>query len=248
MRDREGQRELTRLSRNYHGAQTLVSICVSTLNFVSPKPQKHARFGVIVKPNLGLVLAFCLLWFAHSARAAEYYRWVDDSGVLHITDNLHNVPQKQRAGANRIQAQESPRSREPETKPPPPKKASIPLEKHGQVAIIQATLNNKRSAKFVVDTGASYTLISNAFARELSIDVGQNPKTLPFQTANGLIQAPVTNLESIAVGGLEIRNLPAAVHDAVPDPEVAGLLGLNFLSNFRMDIDTQKGMLYLEKK
>ena len=182
------------------------------------------------------------------ARAAEYYRWVDDSGVLHITDNLHNVPQTQRAGANRIQAQESPRSREPEIKPPPPKKASIPLEKHGQVAIIQATLNNKRSAKFVVDTGASYTLISSALARELSIDLGQNPKTLPFQTANGLIQAPVTNLESIMVGGLEIRNLPAAVHDAVPDPEVAGLLGLNFLSNFRMDIDTQKGMLYLEKK
>ena len=201
-----------------------------------------------MKNNLGLVLAFGLLCFPHMARAAEYYRWVDDSGVLHITDNLHNVPQKQRAGANRIQAQESPPSRELEIKPPPPKKASIPLEKHGQVAIIQATLNNKRSAKFVVDTGASYTLISSALARELSIDVGQNPKTLPFQTANGLIQAPVTNLESIAVGGLEIRNLPAAVHDAVPDPEVAGLLGLNFLSNFRMDIDTQKGMLYLEKK
>ncbi len=201
-----------------------------------------------MKNNLGLVLAFGLLCFPQMARAAEYYRWVDDSGVLHITDNLHNVPQTQRAGANRIQAQESPRSREPEIKPPPPKKASIPLEKHGQVAIIQATLNNKRSAKFVVDTGASYTLISNALARELSIDVGQNPKTLPFQTANGLIQAPVTNLESIMVGGLEIRNLPAAVHDAVPDPEVAGLLGQNFLSNFRMDIDTQKGMLYLEKK
>lgn len=200
-----------------------------------------------MKNNLGLVLAFGLLCFPQMARAAEYYRWVDDSGVLHITDNLHNVPQTQRAGANRIQAQESPRSREPEIKPPP-KKASIPLEKHGQVAIIQATLNNKRSAKFVVDTGASYTLISSALARELSIDVGQNPKTLPFQTANGLIQAPVTNLESITVGGLEIRNLPAAVHDAVPDPEVAGLLGLNFLSNFRMDIDTQKGMLYLEKK
>ena len=116
------------------------------------------------------------------------------------------------------------------------------------MAIVQATLNNKKSAKFVVDTGASYTLISNALARELAIDVGQNPKTLPFQTANGLIEAPVTNLESITVGGMEIRNLPAAIHDAMTDPQVSGLLGLNFLSNFRMDIDTQKGMLYLEKK
>ena len=99
-----------------------------------------------------------------------------------------------------------------------------------------------------MDTGASYTLISNALARDLAIDVGSNPKTLSFQTANGLIQAPITSLESVTVGGMEIRNLPAAVHDAVPDPEVAGLLGLNFLSNFRMDIDTQHGMLYLEKK
>ena len=33
-----------------------------------------------------------------------------------------------------------------------------------------------------------------------------------------------------------------------PTQKVAGLLGLNFLSNFRTDIDTQKGMLYLEKK
>jgi len=38
------------------------------------------------------------------------------------------------------------------------------------------------------------------------------------------------------------------VHDAVPDPEVAGLLGLNFLSNFRMDIDTERGIVHLEKK
>ncbi|MGZ8466092.1 MAG: hypothetical protein ACXWXT_11150, partial [Candidatus Binatia bacterium] len=63
-----------------------------------------------------------------------------------------------------------------------------------------------------------------------------------------LINAPITNIESISIGGLEIRNLAIAIHDAVPDPEVAGLLGLNFLSNFKLDIDTQKGFLHLEKK
>jgi aspartyl protease family protein len=109
-------------------------------------------------------------------------------------------------------------------------------------------LNKKTAAKFVVDTGASYTMISSAVAKELDIDLTQNQRTMPFQTANGLIQAPLTNLESITVGGMEIKNLLAAVHDTVPDPQVAGLLGLNFLSNFRMDIDTQKGMLHLEKK
>jgi clan AA aspartic protease (TIGR02281 family) len=182
------------------------------------------------------------------AYAAEYYRWVDEHGVLHITDNLHNVPPKQRGSAGRIQNQEGPPRAEP-VKKPAPGKASIPLEKLGQVVVIQATLNNKQSAKFIVDTGASYTMISSALARDLSIETsGQNQRTMPFQTANGLIQAPLTNLDSIAVGGIEIKNLTAAVHDAVPDAQIAGLLGLNFLSNFKMDIDTQKGFLHLEKK
>jgi aspartyl protease family protein len=109
-------------------------------------------------------------------------------------------------------------------------------------------LNKTVPAKLVVDTGATYTMISAAMARELSIDPQQTQRTMPFQTANGVIQAPLTNLESVTVGGMEIKNLTAAIHDAVPSAQVAGLLGLNFLSNFRMDIDTDKGILHLEKK
>jgi aspartyl protease family protein len=127
-------------------------------------------------------------------------------------------------------------------------RASIPFEKHGQVVVIDATLNKKTRAKFVVDTGASYTMISSAVAKELNIEPSESQRTMPFQTANGVIQAPLANLESITVGGMEIKNLTAAIHNAVPDAAVSGLLGLNFLSNFRMDIDTQKGVLHLEKK
>jgi predicted aspartyl protease len=63
-----------------------------------------------------------------------------------------------------------------------------------------------------------------------------------------MIQAALINLDSISVAGLEMKNLIAAVHDALPDPEVAGLLGLNFLTNFRLDIDSEKGFVHLEKK
>lgn len=192
-----------------------------------------------------LLIGLLLLGTAPSS-AAEYYRWVDQNGVVHFTDNLQNVPEKQRGPAARITAIDNPVTAEPAKTAPV--KASIPIEKHGQIVVIQAILNNKRSAKFVVDTGATYTMISSAVAKDLDIDLTQNQRTMPFQTANGLIQAPLTNLDSITVGGMEVKNLTAAVHDAVPDPQVAGLLGLNFLSNFRMDIDTQKGLLHLEKK
>ena len=183
---------------------------------------------------------------AHSAAvsAAEYYRWVDDKGNVHFTDNMYNIPDKSRLNMDRYWAPEN------KTPPPPPikTKASVPFERQGSVVVVDATLNRRTTARLVVDTGASYTLISNATARELNIDTGNNPRTVPFQTANGTIQAPLVSLDSITVGGIEVRNLTAAIHDISAESKVAGLLGLDFLSNFRMDIDTQKGLLNLEKK
>lgn len=200
-----------------------------------------------MKLGFGLLLAILGLALA-PLHAAEYYRWVDDNGVLHITDSLHSVPPAKRGNANRIQTTESPRVAEPEVKPPPPRKVSVPFEKNGNIVVVPVILNNRQTTKLVVDTGASYTFISHALARDLAIDVSRNAKTVPFHTANGVVEAPLTNLESITVGGLEIKNLTAAVHDTTPDAHASGLLGLNFLSNFRMDIDTQRGVLHLEKK
>ena len=204
-----------------------------------------------MKKFLGYLLSPCVPFVVvaslSAASAAEYYRWIDQNGVRHFTDNVHNIPEKQRNTATRIQAKTSPRSPEPKTTAVL-EKASVPIEKYGQVVIIAATLNGKTPAKFVVDTGASHTMISNAMAKELNINISQNQRTIPFQTANGVIQAPLTSIESITVGGMEIKNLTAAIHDAIPDPNVSGLLGLNFLTHFKMDIDPQKAVLHLEKK
>lgn len=198
--------------------------------------------------RLTYFLCLCLIClYGGSLSAAEYYRWVDQNGIVHFTDNIHNIPEKQRATANRIQSKESPGAPEPAPRSEATK-ASIPFEKQGQVVVIEALLNGKTPAKLIVDTGATFTMISAATAKELAIVPDDSARRLPIQTANGMIQAPLTSLESINVGGVEMKNLAAIVHDALPDSQVAGLLGLNFLSNFRMDIDTQKGLLHLEKK
>jgi clan AA aspartic protease (TIGR02281 family) len=191
------------------------------------------------------LLAFVVCLVCVPLNAAEFYRWVDDRGIVHLTDNLHNIPEHRRGTAKRIQGSAS--SSLP-VAVAPPSKASVPFEKHGAVVIVKATLNGKAPVKLILDTGASFTMISSATAKHLDIDTNQNPRSMPFQTANGMIQAPLINLDSIAVAGLELKNLTAAVHDALPDPEVAGLLGLNFLTHFRLDIDSEKGFVHLEKK
>ncbi|MBI2998965.1 MAG: TIGR02281 family clan AA aspartic protease [Deltaproteobacteria bacterium] len=182
-----------------------------------------------------------------TAFSADIFRWVDDKGVVHFTDNPHNIPGKFRSHTERIKTRETPPSQD-QLKGLSLDKVSVPLQKQGEVVVVQATLNEKTEAKFVVDTGASYTMISHATAKELEIDLGQKFPTLSFQTANGVVQAPLIKLDSIEVGGLQVRNLTAAVHDVFPDPSISGLLGLNFLSNFRLDIDTAKSVLHLEKK
>ncbi len=192
-----------------------------------------------------LFLSFALWLVPFPGLTADFYRWVDEKGIVHFTDNLHNIPEGRRNTAKRIRGSEGGKEQPP---PAAPTKASVPFEKHGSVVIVQATLNGKAAVKLILDTGATFTMISGATAKELDIDTTQNTRSIPFQTANGTIQAPLINLDSIAVAGLELKNLTAAVHDAMPDPAVAGLLGLNFLSNFRMDIDTEKGLVHLEKK
>ncbi len=194
------------------------------------------------------LLTWAMILLPLASGAADLFRWVDERGVIHFTDNPYNIPEKQRAAATRIKAREFPPDRNPPLPSPSPDKASIPIQKKGAIVIVPATLNAKATANFVVDTGASYTMISQATAKELNIDVSKTLPTIPFQTANGIINAPVVTLESIEVGGFQVKDLTAAIHDVFPDPAISGLLGLNFLSRFRMDIDTQNGVLILEKK
>ncbi|HEY2989467.1 MAG TPA: retropepsin-like aspartic protease, partial [Candidatus Binatia bacterium] len=162
-------------------------------------------------------------------------------GVVHFTDAIQNVPEKFRSKATRTK-----------TAGPAPRvdgdKASIMFQKRGELMVVQALLNDKAPAKFVVDTGASYTTISHATAKDLQINLDNVSTVISLQTANGVIEAPLVSVRSLEVGGVALKDVTVAVHDVFPDPSIAGLLGLNFLSQFRLDIDSKNGILYLEKK
>lgn len=112
---------------------------------------------------------------------------------------------------------------------------------------ITAVLNRNVYQRFIVDTGASLLTIPRSTAEELGLSVDErNPLRRVF-TAGGVKYAPEVNLFSINVEGWEENNLKALVLD-LPDQSEWGLLGMNYLRRFRMDVNTEEGVLILEPR
>ena len=112
---------------------------------------------------------------------------------------------------------------------------------------VTASLNEGTPQDFIVDTGASMVTIPYSTAADLGIIITvRNPRRKVF-TAGGVVYAPEVVLASITLEGFETNNVKALVMD-LPDRPELGLLGLNYLSRFRMDLNTDEGVLWLTPK
>jgi clan AA aspartic protease (TIGR02281 family) len=109
---------------------------------------------------------------------------------------------------------------------------------------VTASINQATSQEFIVDTGASMVTIPFSTARILGIVISvRNPRRKIF-TASGELYAPEVVLDSITLEGYETYNVRALVMD-IPNQPGLGLLGLNYLRRFRMDLNTDDGLLML---
>lgn len=100
--------------------------------------------------------------------------------------------------------------------------------------------------RFMLDTGASYTALSSSAARQLGVDVPSNGPMTPLQTANGIIEAPVITLRTLAVNGAAVDNIDVTVVQSLGQYD--GLLGLSFLKHFNFNIDQSRRMLTLKRR
>ena len=68
-----------------------------------------------------------------------------------------------------------------------------------------------------------------------------------LHTASGSVQADAVTMESIRIGGAEVRNSHVLIHDLPELPfAVDGLLGLSFLGAYQVTLDTSRGELHLK--
>ena len=128
-----------------------------------------------------------------------------------------------------------------------PELTEVSTHDSGGVIQVDVQVNDSpQPFRFVLDTGASQTVISRALADALGITVEPNGQHMVVQTANNTVRAPVVTLRALTVGNARVENVQALVLDTLDDTQ--GLLGLTYLRHFDVAIEQQNRLVKLRRK
>jgi len=129
---------------------------------------------------------------------------------------------------------------------PAPARHHIPLSGGSKHLIVRGTLNDTLSGPLLIDTGASYCVLTRATAARLGV-LTHTGASVPVATANGEVEADLVRLDSIQVEDARLADVDAVVMDAV-EPPLVGIIGLSFLNQFRRySVDQGRGTIQLER-
>ena len=240
--------------------------CQMDVQRISPHPNHGAAWGW--RLVAGCALAAQMLAPALGS-SAGLYRCVDATGQAVFTDRpaqmAQCVPLSVESSASApLSSSSAPTPPAPASTelslatrliPPEPLATSteagivIPVRRIGQLYVVPVELNGTRTANLIVDTGASHTILSEELVRDLALlPADFRPGLVMLKTAGGSVDAQVVRIDSMKIATAEVRNSTAAVR-TVPDfpAGVDGLLGLSFLHQFEVTLDTAKGELRLRR-
>jgi clan AA aspartic protease (TIGR02281 family) len=112
--------------------------------------------------------------------------------------------------------------------------------------IVEALLNRQVAAPLMLDTGATYTVLTRKTAHDLGITRLERLPKHSFLTPGGPILSPTTTVKSIRVGTAEAHNVAVAIDAEGHLP--LGLLGMTFMRHFKVTVDQAQGQVKFERR
>ncbi|MDE0425493.1 MAG: retropepsin-like aspartic protease [Candidatus Poribacteria bacterium] len=103
-----------------------------------------------------------------------------------------------------------------------------------------------RDILVALDTGASTTMIPTEVAMDLGYDLS-NPNE-QMMTANGIVLANRITVRKLTAIGETVENIDVVCHDLPDGSIIEGLLGLNFLRHFDVNISFSTGTIELHRR
>ena len=202
------------------------------------------------------LLILLVLPFTVNISDATIFSWKDENGITHFTDSPEKIPPKYRDGKmeglriiEEVPSEESSSSNStmnlPVTRLNHLQEYKVPLiSTNSGNFIVDATINGKVKVKLMLDTGASLISLSPEVCRKLGIKETSNLPAIQMQTANGISQNKLIALDKVKIGDAEVDLVEASIGKKMLG--IGGLLGMSFLSNFRMEINHTESELILK--
>lgn len=196
---------------------------------------------------------------------AEIFRWTDDSGRLHFTERLDQVPERYRKQAAQRAASDPepagnfqtygdgalagagstaswPSAAQSRRRVAGPgREIHIPFVREGSLMRVDVRINDLLTAPFYIDSGASGVSLPAAYAERLGIRVRHDTPHIRVSTANGVVARPLVKLDSVQLGAARVEGLTATINPAMN----VGLLGGEFFNNFVYRVDAAVGVISL---
>ncbi len=156
-----------------------------------------------------------VVFFAPTASAQQIFKWKDKKGQWHFSDTAPPGVSAEKVRGLDISPKSSPATSSYE-KPDQSQPASqserfvVPFTRKGEHIIVEGIVNKRGSVKFILDTGASATWVPESQAQELRIDPDRGI-LLPRGGIGGSVVVPMVEIDSIKVGGAEVRDIIVVV-------------------------------------
>jgi aspartyl protease family protein len=99
---------------------------------------------------------------------------------------------------------------------------------------LQARINGQ-PRRFLVDTGATLTALSENTAIETGVPQSPMRRTLLMRTANGTVEAELATISELRFGNIVARDLDAVVAPGLGDTNVIGMNLLSRLASWRVE-------------
>jgi len=116
------------------------------------------------------------------------------------------------------------------------------------ILLVDVLVNAQETYRFILDTGASHTVVSAGLAQRMRIGGGKLDSLIGV---GGVTQSSVGRLQSLSIGEASLRNVAVIIADMFSaisqavDIQLDGILGFNFLRAFKVEIDYPNGRLRL---
>jgi clan AA aspartic protease (TIGR02281 family) len=123
---------------------------------------------------------------------------------------------------------------------------SVGSEMRNSQLFVKAVINGRVTARLMVDTGASATVLYEKVSDALKLDPKDMTAVSDVALGDGrTVQAKEVRLDSITVGKSSVKGATALVMPG-GSAGIDGLLGMSFLSHFVVRVDSANGKLILE--